>query len=62
MDAAAGSPSMTLSALVRAEEQGLDLNRLLFVKHLLLTGRLSEDMPDAELDEQAMPLPRPAAA
>ena len=62
MDAAAGSPSMTLSALVRAEEQGLDLNRLLFVKHLLLTGRLSEDVPDAAADEQATLFATPAAA
>jgi len=53
---------MTLSALVRAEEQGLDLNRLLFVKHLLLTGRLSEDVPDAAADEQATLFATPAAA
>ncbi len=42
---------MTLSDLVRAEEQGLDLNRLLFIKYLVLTRRLNDDLvadPDQE--------------
>ena len=36
--------------LVRAEEQGLDLNRLLFVKYLVLTKRLTEEVAEADLD------------
>lgn len=35
---------MSLSDLVRAEEQGLDLNRLLFVKYLVVNKRLTDDI------------------
>jgi hypothetical protein len=34
--------TVTLSELVRTEEHGLNVNRLLFAKFLLMTGRLSE--------------------
>lgn len=33
-----------LAELVLAEEQGLDLNRLLFVRYLVLTRRLTDDL------------------
>ena len=50
MEATAGGQSMTLSDLVRAEEQGLDLNRLLFVKYLLLTKRLTDEVAGPQAD------------
>jgi hypothetical protein len=34
--------TVTLSELVRTEEHGLNVNRLLFAKFLVMTGRLSE--------------------
>jgi len=34
--------TVTLSQLVRTEEQGLNVNRLLFAKFLVMTGRISE--------------------
>ena len=33
-----------LSALVRVIEEGLDMDRLLFAKYLVQTGRLNEDL------------------
>lgn len=35
---------LALSDLVRAEEQGLDVNRLLFVRYLVLTKRLTDEL------------------
>ena len=46
---------MALSDLVRAEEQGLDLNRLLFVKYLVLTRRLSDDLAADEAERWTVP-------
>ena len=57
MEATAGGQSMTLSDLVRAEEQGLDLNRLLFVKYLVLTKRITDELAEGEVDMEL-----PAAA
>lgn len=37
--------TVTLSQLVRTEEHGLNVNRLLFAKFLVMTGRLSEGTP-----------------
>ncbi len=37
--------TVTLSQLVETEERGLHLNRLLFAKFLVMTGRLSEGNP-----------------
>ena len=37
--------TVTLSQLVRTEEQGLNVNRLLFAKFLVMTRRLKEDHP-----------------
>ena len=34
---------MRLADLVRAQEQGLDLNRLIFARYLVLTKRLTEE-------------------
>ena len=34
--------TVTLSQLVRTEEHGLNVNRLLFAKFLVMTGRISE--------------------
>jgi hypothetical protein len=34
--------TITLSQLVRTEEQGLNVNRLLFAKFLVMTGRINE--------------------
>jgi hypothetical protein len=34
--------TVTLSQLVRTEEHGLNINRLLFAKFLVMTGRISE--------------------
>ena len=34
--------TVTLSQLVHTEEQGLNVNRLLFAKFLVMTGRISE--------------------
>jgi hypothetical protein len=34
--------TVTLSELVRTEEQGLNVNRLLFAKFLVMTGRIGE--------------------
>lgn len=39
--------SIALSDLVQAEEAGLDLNRLLFVKYLVMTKRVT-DFPQEE--------------
>ena len=47
------SPSMALSELVRAEEQGLDLNRLLFVKYLIVSKRLTDDCDFDETTEES---------
>ncbi|MBI4494060.1 MAG: hypothetical protein HY690_14830 [Chloroflexi bacterium] len=38
---------LALSDLVRVEEQGLDLNHLLFIRYLVLTRRLTDE-PVAE--------------
>ena len=35
----------TLAELAWAAEQGLELNRLLFVRYLILTRRLTEELP-----------------
>jgi hypothetical protein len=49
--------STPLAALVQAEEQGLDLNRLLFVKYLVLTGRLGDGArPSAPVGMDTLPL------
>lgn len=45
--------TISLSDLVRAEAQGLDLNRLLFARYLLVTGRITENLTDR-------PAPTPA--
>jgi hypothetical protein len=37
--------TVTLSQLVRTEEQGLNVNRLLFARFLVMTRRLNEDHP-----------------
>ena len=50
-----GQGSMALSDLVRAEEQGLDLNRLLFVKYLVLTRRLTDDLAADEGEAWTVP-------
>jgi hypothetical protein len=34
--------TVTLSQLVRTEEHGLNVNRLLFAKFLVMTGRINE--------------------
>lgn len=34
-----------LADLVRAKQLGLDVNRLLFARYLLVTKRLSDDVP-----------------
>jgi hypothetical protein len=39
--------TVTLSQLVRTEEQGLNVNRLLFAKFLVMTGRISEGTGNA---------------
>lgn len=44
MNGIPGEP-VTLSELVRSEEQGLNLNRLLFAKYLVMTHRISEEYP-----------------
>ena len=49
---ASTTPGMALSELVRAEEQGLDLNRLLFVKYLIVSKRLTDDCDFEETPEQ----------
>jgi len=54
MEATAGQ-NMTLSDLVRAEEQGLDLNRLLFVKYLVLTRRLNDDRGVELAEDESVP-------
>jgi hypothetical protein len=48
--------TVTLSQLVRTEEHGLNVNRLLFAKFLVMTGRINE----GNLAERH-PLPRIAA-
>ncbi len=44
MNGIPGEP-VTLAELVRSEEQGLNLNRLLFAKYLVMTRRISEEYP-----------------
>ncbi len=43
--------SIALSDLVQAEEAGLDLNRLLFVKYLVMTKRVT-DFPQEETSKE----------
>jgi hypothetical protein len=54
MDRTSGTRT-PLAALVQAEEQGLDLNRLLFVKYLVLSGRIT-DNPRPSINLNALPL------
>lgn len=47
MNGVTGEPT-TLSDLVRSEQLGLDVNRLLFAKFLVMTRRVSDGNPELE--------------
>jgi hypothetical protein len=40
--------------LMRAEVEGLDLNRLLFLRYLVLTGRLSDQVDSGTMEHDAL--------
>ena len=64
--------TVTLSQLVRTEEHGLNVNRLLFAKFLVMTGRISEGdisnprtmprIPTMQEADEASATPSPTAA
>jgi hypothetical protein len=48
------SDNMALVDLMKAESEGLDLNRLLFVRFLVLSKRLTEDLDNARVEEPVL--------
>ncbi len=64
--------TVTLSQLVRTEEHGLNVNRLLFAKFLVMTGRINEGdvsnprtmtrIPDIEEAKGTSVAPSPTAS
>jgi hypothetical protein len=50
------SPGMTPTEMARADEQGLDPRRLLFVRYLIATHRLGDQL-EAGTAEDAVPVP-----